>query len=140
MRRAHSFLACCLALTFASWALFPDIARAEDAPSPAIVSPSEAWQMIQQDVLLVDVRTPREFEQGHLKGSVLIPYDEIESRVGELGQDKTKTIILYCASGRRAGKAAASLRALGFTSVVNAGGYDELAESTPKDCSNAARC
>jgi phage shock protein E len=90
--------------------------------------------------VLLDVRTPEEFEKGHLKGSVLIPYDEIDARVSELGSDKTKTIVVYCASGRRAGKAAASLRTLGFTSVVNAGGYDELLEPAPKVCSNPLRC
>jgi phage shock protein E len=115
-------------------------ASAQSVPPPSIVAPPEAWVEIQKDSVLLDVRTPEEFEKGHLKGSVLIPYDEIDARVSELGSDKTKTIVVYCASGRRAGKAAASLRTLGFTSVVNAGGYDELLEPAPKVCSNPLRC
>jgi len=140
MSRTYSLLALCLSLAVAGQAVIPVPAHAESVSSSSIATPQEAWQLIQKDVILFDVRTPEEFEKGHLKGSILIPYDEIEARVGELGQDKTKAVVLYCASGRRAGKAAASLRALGFTSVMNAGGYDELAEATPNDCSNPVRC
>ena len=113
---------------------------AQSVPAPSVLPATEAWVEIQKDSVLLDVRTPEEFEKGNLKGSILIPYDEIEARVSELGSDKAKTIVVYCASGRRAGKAAASLRSLGFTSVVNAGGYDELVEATPKACSNPLRC
>ena len=82
-------------------------AGAQSVPPPSIVAPPEAWVEIQKDSVLLDVRTPEEFEKGNIKGSTLIPYDEIEARVSELGSDKSKTIVVYCASGRRAGKAAA---------------------------------
>jgi sulfur-carrier protein adenylyltransferase/sulfurtransferase len=56
------------------------------------------------EFLLVDVRTPREYENGHIPGSRLIPLDEIESRLDEL--PATGELIFYCLSGKRSMAAA----------------------------------
>lgn len=94
-----------------------------------ILSPAESWKKIDGGAFVLDVRTPQEYAEGHIANSVLIPYDEVADRVSELGVDKTRQIILYCASGRRAAKALQTLRGLGFQNVYNAGGYDELNET-----------
>ena len=73
--------------------------------------------------------TPRD-AGGHLAQATNIPVDEVESRLEEIsakvGADKTKPIALYCASGRRADRAKATLEKAGFTQVTNAGGYEAL--------------
>jgi rhodanese-related sulfurtransferase/rubrerythrin len=67
------------------------------------------------EYLLVDVRQPEEYENGHIPGAVLIPLGELEDRQGEL--DRNKKIITYCRSGRRSMAAAINLCGLGFKGV-----------------------
>lgn len=69
---------------------------------------------------LVDVRTPEEFEAGHLEGAVNLPIDALPGRIGELGPPSTP-IVVYCRSGRRSADAAAQLREAGFTDVLDLG-------------------
>lgn len=76
-------------------------------------------QLLDQGAIIVDVRSPAEFQQGSRPGSLNIPLDEINSRSKEL--DKSKTIILCCASGTRSGMAVGILKKNGFAHVINAG-------------------
>ncbi|MEE9167734.1 MAG: rhodanese-like domain-containing protein [Candidatus Neomarinimicrobiota bacterium] len=64
-----------------------------------------------EDLVLLDVRSPREFTGplGHLEGAILIPVRELEERVGELNDYKDKEIIAYCRSGNRSRTAATLL-------------------------------
>ncbi len=95
---------------------------------PFILEPQLVYERVAEGALLIDVRTPHEVESGVIPGSILVPYDEIEERIGEISVEKMHAILVYCASGRRASKGAATLRGLGFVNVSNAGGYDELKE------------
>ncbi len=63
--------------------------------------------------LVLDVRSPEEFATGHVPGAVNIPYDKVASRLAEIPKDKD--VVLYCRSGRRAGLAAETLEANGYT-------------------------
>ncbi len=74
----------------------------------------------------IDVRGPDEFAAGHINGAVLIPHDQIAERISELRLDKNADIRVYCRSGRRSGVAKSILEGLGYTHVVNEGGYEEL--------------
>ncbi len=85
-----------------------------------------AWQEIHNGALLVDVRTQEEYDAGHLEGALLIPYDQIPQRLAEFGEDKNRSIVVYCRSGKRAGVAEQTLRKAGFTHVLNAGGYKTM--------------
>lgn len=76
--------------------------------------------------LLIDVRTPAEFAAGHLDGARQIAYAQIATQIGSLAPDKHTAIVLYCHSGRRASIAQQALLDLGYTRVVNAGGYEQL--------------
>ena len=69
--------------------------------------------------LLLDVRTKAEFEQGHIPGSVLMPYDSIHSDFKEV--DKTRPIVVYCRSGNRSSIAARTLVSMGYTDVSDFG-------------------
>ena len=76
-------------------------------------------QLLESGAIVVDVRSPSEFQQGSRPGSLNIQLSDFQSRLGEL--DKSKTIILCCASGTRSGMAAGILKKNGFGSVMNAG-------------------
>ena len=74
-----------------------------------------------EDFFLIDVRTPAEYESGHIPGSMLIPYESIVSPPPTGKKDAL--IILYCRSGNRAGTAEKALEQEGYTNVHNFGGY-----------------
>ncbi len=86
------------------------------------------------DAVLIDVRSADEFANGALPGAQLIPHEQISTRIAGVVPDKDTPVVLYCRSGRRSSQAQDELRALGYTQVVNAGGYDQLKlATTPKD-------
>jgi peroxiredoxin family protein/rhodanese-related sulfurtransferase/TusA-related sulfurtransferase len=71
--------------------------------------------------MVVDVRTPEEYDAGYIEGSVLIPIDDLRARLGEL--DKAKEIIVYCQVGLRGYLASRILSAAGFRVRNLSGGY-----------------
>jgi phage shock protein E len=75
---------------------------------------------------LIDVRSPEEFEAGHIKNAKNIPVDKIAEDIKYFVPDKEKTIVLYCRSGRRSAIAEKTLKDLGYKNVINAGTYDAL--------------
>ncbi|MFT7261601.1 MAG: phage shock protein E [Glaciecola sp.] len=79
-------------------------------------------------VYWIDVRTAAEFNTGHLEGAVNIPHGDIANEISGLTQDKNAEIYVYCRSGGRAGKALNTLTKLGYTQVINKGGYDDIVE------------
>lgn len=89
-------------------------------PSPKHTSIPNVRELVERGALLVDVRTPLEFSEGHLPGALNIPVEELESRLAELG-DGRKGIVLYCRSGRRSANAARELRARGYREVYDLG-------------------
>lgn len=67
--------------------------------------------------LILDVRTPEEYKEGHVPGAVNIPFDEVPNRLDDILKitvDKNAPIAVYCRSGRRAHKALTSLKKSGF--------------------------
>jgi phage shock protein E len=73
------------------------------------------------DVRLVDVRTPAEYRQGHLPGSLSVPLDQWE-QIQEIVPDKGTPLYVYCLSGARSQAASRGFARLGYTEVVNIGG------------------
>jgi rhodanese-related sulfurtransferase len=74
---------------------------------------------------LIDVRTPAEFEAGHIPGAVNVPLDELKASLDQLctALDDHHDVVLVCRSGARAGQAQEALRAAGLTSpTVLSGG------------------
>lgn len=70
---------------------------------------------------VIDVRTKEEYAFGHVPGSILIPFDEIKAKAGQLPQDKNTEIVVYCRSGRRSAIAADTLIALGYNRIYDMG-------------------
>jgi rhodanese-related sulfurtransferase len=75
--------------------------------------------LIEEGAFLVDVRSPQEFAQSKVKGSVNIPLDTISRQIAKF-KDK-KHIIVFCRSGNRSSQAKSILQRNGFTNVVNGG-------------------
>ena len=90
---------------------------------------NHSWEVaskVHSGAKIVDVRTAHEFSKGHYPGAVNIPVEEIEDRIHSLESYKHRTVVLYCESGQRAGKAKKILEAKGFKTVYNAGGLEDM--------------
>jgi rhodanese-related sulfurtransferase len=74
---------------------------------------------------LIDVRTPREYEKGHIKNALLIDYMSGDFKAKAFkGLDKSKPVLVYCASGGRSAKSVKMYKEAGFEKVYNlAGGF-----------------
>lgn len=74
------------------------------------------------DLVVLDVRTPAEFAQGHLEGAVLVDYNapDFAERVGQL--DRDVPYLLYCRTGNRSAGAREVMADLGFTEIYEMGG------------------
>lgn len=80
-------------------------------------------EKIRNGALVVDVRTPMEYQTGHYPGAINIPVDQLPMRLNEL--DKKKEIIVYCASGARSASAKMFLEQKGYR-VTNGGGLRDM--------------
>lgn len=91
-----------------------------------VISTKEVYELMQKDtnVVILDVRTPAEYrgELGHVKGSMLIPVQELEGRLRELEPFRNKTILAICRSGNRSGRAVKLLNEKGFKALNVEGG------------------
>jgi rhodanese-related sulfurtransferase len=82
-------------------------------------------ELINSDkVSIVDVRTPMEFTEGHVNGSINIPLNDLVERVEELRG--MQPLVLCCASGGRSGQATDYLQVQGFEEVYNGGGWTNV--------------
>ena len=93
--------------------------------SPAVagmdISVDEALRLWKnKEVIIIDVRTPGEYRDGHIPGVVNIPLDELEKRMGEISREK-KTVLI-CRTGNRSAQGTKLLRSKGFNNVFNSTG------------------
>lgn len=82
-------------------------------------------ELIQKGAIIVDVRSPGEYSGGHVKGSLNIPLDKLESNLKKL-KSKEQVIITCCASGMRSASAKGILKNKGFAHVHNGGAWQRL--------------
>ena len=127
MPRKHAWIVF-LSLVVAQLHLAGAPAIAEAAPWPAGTgAKSQDADQLQtlistrhEAYYLVDVRTPQEYQMGHIPTAVNIPYDLIAAQPPT--PDRSALIIVYCESGRRSAKAKLSLDSLGYLRVIDFGG------------------
>lgn len=100
-----------------------EVSKTEEKTTPKVQD--------QNSRLLVDVRTPEEFEEGAVPEAVNIPLDDIMERVDELGKNKTREVVVYCASGARSAYAQKMLVQMGYSNVKNGGGIAAMMASQP---------
>jgi phage shock protein E len=92
------------------------------AAGPASVEPKDvvgrlAWG--DRSLLVLDVRTPEEFAEGHLPGAINIPHTELAGRIGELSAARSQDIVVYCRSGKRSLQAIDTLEDAGYTRLLH---------------------
>lgn len=75
-----------------------------------------------EDYIILDTRTREEYDEGHIPGAILIPYDEILKKAEGVLTDRNQLILVYCRSGRRSKLAAEDLVKLGYTNIKEFGG------------------
>ena len=90
------------------------------------ISQAEALQMMQEqeNYLIVDVRRPDEFAEGHIAGAINVPNEEIADEMPELLPDKDQLLLIYCRSGNRSKEASQKLADMGYTNVYEFGGIN----------------
>jgi rhodanese-related sulfurtransferase len=90
-------------------------------PSTPHISAEEVNQAIanNSDIVLLDVRTPGEYQKEKIAGSINIPVDEVAAKVESMLPDKSKTIYVYCLSGARSDIATDLMTQLGYTKVFS---------------------
>ena len=79
-----------------------------------------------EGAVLLDVRTPDEYRQGHVPGSKNVPLQSID-KVADMIDNKATPIFVHCLSGARSRQAAAVLKQMGYTKVKNIGGISAYA-------------
>ena len=91
------------------------------------ISMDEAVKMMkdEKDYIILDVRRPDEFAEGHIPRAINVPNEEIgTAEIAEL-PDKSQMILVYCRSGRRSKEASEKLVKLGYTNIVEFGGIQD---------------
>ncbi|MBN2263529.1 MAG: FAD-dependent oxidoreductase, partial [Prolixibacteraceae bacterium] len=83
-------------------------------------------QTDKNSTVIVDVRTPEEFRSGAVPGAINISLDELMYRFEELGNNPSREIIVYCATGARSAYAQQMLMQVGFMNVKNGGGITQM--------------
>ena len=89
------------------------------------------WERIQDGALLIDVRSVKEHEEGHIEGSLNILHTDIDALTKAIGPELDRSVVVYCRSGRRSGRALDQLKSLGYSNIYNATGYDALEATQP---------
>jgi phage shock protein E len=107
-------LTACSAVPFSS--PIAPAAQSQNLPSDFDVATAASLRG-RNEVVMLDVRTPEEYAQGHIPGVVLIPLDQVPNRLADIPKDKT--VIVTCQSGNRSGQAAKLLREKGYTNIHN---------------------
>ncbi len=103
----------------------PEPSGEQASPGIRTVSPEEA-ESIRTDppdsLVILDVRTPEEFAEGHLDGAIMVDFyaEDFQAQLEEL--DPAVPYLLYCRSGNRSGQAAAIMEDLGYRDVANIDG------------------
>ena len=79
----------------------------------------------EENYIILDVRRPDEYSEGHIPGAINVPNEEIGSaEIAEL-PNKSQLILVYCRSGRRSKEASEKLVKLGYTGIVEFGGIQD---------------
>ncbi len=94
----------------------------------SLVSPGTARERLAKGALVIDVRSPQEFEGRHLPGAVNIPLDRLSAEIERRAPDREQGILLHCLSGGRSTVGKGLLRRMGYRAVFNLGSYRRAAK------------
>ena len=98
------------------------------------ITAEEAKERMDKDdkVVILDVRTEEEYQEGHVPGAIVIPNETISSEPLEELPDMDQEILVYCRSGNRSAQAAKKLSEAGYTQVYDFGGIIDWPYDTEK--------
>ncbi len=98
------------------------------------ISQDEAVKLMgeEKDYVILDVRRPDEFSEGHIPGAVNIPNETIIEEAEGILKDKDRLILVYCRSGNRSKQASQKLAEMGYTKVREFGGIIDWKGETEK--------
>jgi rhodanese-related sulfurtransferase len=113
MRRLPALVALTVLAFAAATAAPPSI-------EPEALKDRIAWA--DRSLVVLDVRTPAEFSDGHIPGAINIPHDELAARIAELETARDLDIVVYCGTGRRAAEALGVLEKQGFKRIYHLAG------------------
>jgi phage shock protein E len=131
MHHAMKALLITLALLLGGQALWLATASGGKPVLGDIAAATQAWGMIADGALVVDVRSAEEYSEGHIDGAINIPHTQVD-RIAELiGDDLARPVVVYCRSGNRSGQAEAALKKRGYTGVFNGTGLEALQATQP---------
>ena len=107
-----------------------DSGGSSDAPGAYTVTPDEAVAMIDSgERTVIDVRTPEEFDAGHVAGALNIDVNSADFSDQIAGLDVDEPYLVYCRSGNRSATAAAQMEEAGIKDIADAGGLADLARA-----------
>ncbi len=92
------------------------------------ISRKQARAHLKNGALLVDVRTPSEFNARHLPNAINLPLDQLETVLPQRVRDKHQLLLLHCQSGMRSGMANKKLKGMGYPNAFNLGSYARAAQ------------
>ncbi len=102
---------------------------AQEKPTIELINPADLNTKL-GDIQLVDVRTPDEYNAGHIKGAININFFDADFVAQMSKLNKDKEIYVYCKSGNRSGKSATKLEDAGFTKIYDLqGGFKNWSRS-----------
>jgi rhodanese-related sulfurtransferase len=82
------------------------------------LNPQEAVRLINdRDPIILDVRPSADYKRGHLLNALNLPVAQLEAQMGQIGKDKTRPVLVYCALGANSMLAVDKLRKNGYTEV-----------------------
>lgn len=112
---------------FALMSIFTSCNSQNKADIVVIDGETMKTEVIGKDVQLIDVRTPKEYNAGHIDDAINIDFLSGDNFSGTMNKlDKTKPVYIYCQMGGRSHKAAQKLKEMGFTTIFDySGGYGE---------------
>jgi rhodanese-related sulfurtransferase len=121
LKKDSNGLLAAVAVVSGAMLLWPYVRRFGGGPS---ISATQATQLInREDALVVDVREPGEYGNGHILGAKNVPLSRIDAVGSEIAaKRKDKPVIVYCNDGNRSAKAAAALRSQGVGKAVSLSG------------------
>ena len=124
MRKAIGKLLFCLVFIFLMTVAILDYESTQSAAlmqqtSPQIIQRESAEELMDntKEILIIDVRDADEYEKGHIRNAINIPYNQLEQHLDELMAYQDTPIFIYCQSGNRSKIAGEKLEELGFTKV-----------------------
>ena len=100
--------------------------KTREESDPRNIDENKMEKLLKKGAMLIDVRSPQEFKEGHFEAAINIPEYEIDRRVEQEIQNKNLPIIIYCQYGSRSRNVYDKMKRKGYTNIYNLKGGLEM--------------